>query len=185
MVGAALTPARTRGRGGGEGSAGPQQQRRPGIASPWPSTTRTLSSAASRRAWVSPGGWGDGGMKMEGSPRPISRRGASGRRARVWARHRRLGARAAVRPGGAGGGGAARAARFCLPPSRPLLFSFYFPVVLLPRRALRIQQHLGASFWLRDKSYLPDYPCNTDNGIYPFRIWVRIWVKFQRTLVRD
>lgn len=46
----ALTPARTRGRRGGEGSAGPQRQRWASIASPWPSTTRTSSSAASRRA---------------------------------------------------------------------------------------------------------------------------------------
>ncbi|XP_053834810.1 PHD finger-like domain-containing protein 5A isoform X1 [Vidua macroura] len=92
-------------------------------------------------------------MRMGGVPSPLFwPRGE--REAR--ARYRPSGPRAAVRPGGGGGGGGGGAAR-ATRSSLPLLCSFYFPLFSVPRRALWIQQHLGASFWLRDKSYLPGY----------------------------
>lgn len=145
-------PGQDLGRRCREGSAGPRE-RRAGVAAPWPSTTRTSSSAASRRASVSPGGRGWGQSLL-----PFPAAGpAGGARGPVTGR----GARAALGPAGGGRqrGGAAGATRSSRSPS--LLFSFYFPFGSILRRPLRIQQHLGALFWLRDKSYLPGYHCNS------------------------
>lgn len=94
-------------RVGGEGA-----RRQAGVASPWPSTTRTSFSAASRRAWVSPW-WG--GF----TPSPSLRCGAGGRGACAVSGRE---ARAAVRPGGGRGGRLA-------PPSLPVLFLLYFDVL--------------------------------------------------------
>ncbi|KAM4783823.1 PHD finger-like domain-containing protein 5A isoform 1-T1 [Cyanocitta cristata] len=96
-------------------------------------------------------------MRMEESPRPISRRGASGRRARVWARYRPLGARARpLGPTGEGGGRRSGARRPLLSPSLPLSIplslspSFPFIFLLFCRPAVRygsssIWEHLFGS----------------------------------------
>lgn len=146
-------PGQDLGRRCREGSAGPRE-RRAGVAAPWPSTTRTSSSAASRRASVSPGGRGWGQSLL-----PFPAAGpAGGARGPVTGR----GARAALARREAEGRGGRR--HSLVPLSFPLillLFSFYFPFGSILRRPLRIQQHLGALFWLRDKSYLPGYPYNS------------------------
>lgn len=124
-------PGQDLGRRCREGSAGPRE-RRAGVAAPWPSTTRTSSSAASRRASVSPGGRGWGQSLL-----PFPAAGpAGGARGPVTGR----GARAALGP--AGGRGEGRPA----PLARPALLPSYFPFIflLVPYSAVR---YGSSSIW--------------------------------------